>query len=397
MLDARLWVEALLRVHSSLQVRATSENVMEAAKILLDPDSGSVMLYDRKRRHLYIAAAFNLPEEVVRNAAMRLGERVAGRVAASRSPRLILGTVDRYPEFEGVEGRREIRSSICVPLVSDATVLGVLNLNRLNTSPRNSYTQEDLHAAALFAAHATLALKNAWLADTLLKQNRMLKEVDTARAEIVSQLLHDMRVSLGALRSYTDNFLAGVFGELTDEQKEKMKKIQERIEHLANLMDEVRHSGRKELRREHTSIKRVVERAISATEYLFEENNIVVKNLVPEGLEAYIDVSRMEQVLVNVLSNAAKFSGEGATVTIDARKVDGSVEITVSDTGPGIPQDKLEKIFEEYYRLDEHADIPGSGLGLAIARKMIEAHGGKIWAESPATGGSVFHIVVPVR
>ncbi len=397
MLDARLWIDALLRVHSSLQVRLASENIMESAKDLLSPDSGSVMLYDRKKRCLYVAAALNLPKDVVKKATARLGERVAGRVAAFRSPRLLVGSVERYPEFEGVEGRSKIRSSICVPLVSDATVLGVLNLNRHNNSPRMNYTEEDLHAAALFAAHATLALKNAWLADTLLKQNRMLKEVDAARADVVSGLVHDMRGALGAIRSYVDNFIAGVFGDLTPQQKEKIEKMREQIERLAGLLDEVRTSGRRELRRELTSVKRVVQRAMEATEYLFDENNIAVENRVPEGLEAYMDVGKMEQVLVNVLSNAAKYSGGGATVTIDARKEQDFIEIVVSDTGPGIPQDKLEKVFEEFYRLDEHSDIPGSGLGLAIAKKTIEAHGGRIWAESPPDGGSVFHIRIPVR
>ncbi|RKY16606.1 MAG: hypothetical protein DRP63_05105 [Planctomycetota bacterium] len=397
MLDARLWIDALLKVHSSLQVRLAGKNIMESAKELLSPDSGSLMLYDRKKRCLYVAAALNLPDDVVKKATARMGERVAGRVAAFRSPRLLVGSVERYPEFEGVEGRGKIRVSICVPLVSDATVLGVLNLNRHNNSSHTNYTEEDLHAAALFAAHATLALKNAWLADTLLKQNRMLKEVDAARAGVISELVHDMRGALGAIRSYADNLVAGVFGDLTPQQEEKVGKILEQVERLGRLLDEVGTSGRRELRRELTSVNRVVQRAVEATEYLFDKNNIAVENRVPGGLEAYMDVGRMEQVLVNVLSNAAKYSGSGATVTVDARKEQDFVEIVVSDTGPGIPRDKLEKIFEEHYRLDEHADIPGSGLGLAIAKRTIEAHGGRIWAESPPDGGSVFHIRIPVR
>ena len=395
--STREWLEVLLRLHGSLAVSVTSDNLLAAAEALLEPDSGSVMLFDRKRRCLEVTSFLNLPEDVAERSVTRLGERVAGRVAQDRKPRLLVGPVSRYPEFGRAEGRDEIETSLCVPLVSESVVLGVLNLNRLSDSANPPYDDADLHAATLLGAHGTEALKNARLADTLLKQNRMLRQVDAARATVVSELVHEMRSALQAAGGYADNFLSGTFGSLVPGQKTKMERLKEQLDRLGRLLDEIRHTGRRELKREHVTLKKVVDSAVRSTEYVFEEHGISLQTEVPSGLEAYVDVGRMEQVLVNVLSNAAKYSGDGATVVIRAGRVEDRIEISVSDTGAGVPPEKLDRIFEEYYRLNEHASIPGSGLGLAIARKTVEAHGGRIWAEPGGTGGTVFKIEIPVR
>jgi two-component system sensor histidine kinase KdpD len=117
--------------------------------------------------------------------------------------------------------------------------------------------------------------------------------------------------------------------------------------------------------------------------------------LPPEMLMVPVDPVLMEQVLINLLENAAKYTPRGSAIEIAASQTDQGVKVSVLDEGPGIPEGQEEHIFEKFYRLEEDGRIPGSGLGLPICRAIVTAHGGYIWAERRQPKGAVFHIILP--
>jgi signal transduction histidine kinase len=224
-----------------------------------------------------------------------------------------------------------------------------------------------------------------------------LKAADLSRATIISELLHELRTPLSALRSSIDNLLAGVFGALTSEQKLKLEKMVTQIERIDGMISRVHKSAQKELKLKKTLLSRIVSDAFDSVEHLLDENSITTEIDVPQELEIYVDASMIEQAIVNILTNAARYAGYGASVTISAEKEDESVLIRIYNTGEPIPEEEMEKIFEENYRLPKHSNIEGSGLGLPIAKKIVESHGGKIWVEPCGGKGAMFCIRLPLR
>lgn len=394
-LDEQQWEEKLLRIHSSLQPSAVVENVFNAAKALFCPDSGSLMLFDRKRHVLSIVSAHNLPDDVL-SSRLRIGEGVAGKVAEQRKPRLIIGEVNRYPDFSNLTPRENLNTSLCLPLTSASAVLGVMNLNREKESPKPAYDETDLERASRLVLHATLALKNAKLAETLAKSYTLLNRADRSRAVLISRLFHQMKTPLSALRTYIDNFLAGTFGELEKTQKDKLGRMLEQLERLDTLIEDAQKSGRKELHLSRIRLSSLTNNALKTVQHLFDEKNMSVSVDVPDELEALVDPTKMEQALINLLTNAALYAEEGASVSIGIEQDEASIVIRVSNTGSAIPMDELERIFEENYRLDTHSHIKGSGLGLTIVKEIVEMHGGTIHAESSPKKEVTFFVQIPI-
>jgi len=150
-----------------------------------------------------------------------------------------------------------------------------------------------------------------------------------------------------------------------------------------------------------TDLTRVAEGSVKKIRLLAEARHIQILTESPRGsVRLSLDAARIEQVLDNLLSNAIKFSPEGAAVKLrmesDARA--GVVRISVSDTGPGIPPEELPHIFERFYqgRVQGGTMLAGSGLGLALAKKVVEAHAGRIWAESELGKGTTVHVILPL-
>ena len=393
--DEQQWNEKLLQIHSSLQPSAVVRNIFGAAKALFCPDSGSLMLFHRKDRVLSIAFAHNLPDDAL-SLRLRIGEGVAGRVAKQRRPILIVGEVNRYSDFSDVTPRKNLNTSLCLPLTSGSAVLGVMNLNREKESPKPAYEEADLERASRLALHATLALKNAKLAETLTKSQTLLSRVDRSRTSFINRLFHQMKTPLSALRTYIDNFLAGVFGELKEEQKEKLRKMLEQLERLNTIIEQAHRSGKKGLQLSRVKLSSVLNNALSAVQHLFDERGMKVSVDVPDETEALIDSLKMEQALINILTNAALYAEEGASVRVSAGREGESVVIKVSNTDSTIPEDELEKIFEEGYRLDAHSHIRGSGLGLAIVKEIVEMHGGTVRVEPSPAESVTFSIRIPI-
>jgi len=232
------------------------------------------------------------------------------------------------------------------------------------------------------------------VSDRLSKAKRTL-------AHVLSVTSHDLRAPLATVQSSIDAVIGGFAGEINDTQKELLKGGKKRISDLISMIDNIVDISYVEIRGadfERLDPADVIATSIGDVLGIAENKEIGIENNVPKKSTTVLGIpKRLRQVFTNLLSNGIKFTPGGGKVTINAKDTDDKVQIEVIDSGVGIAPEELPKIFADFYRC-MRVDGEGAGLGLAIAKRIIEAHGGNIWAESPdpASGkGSKFTVALP--
>jgi signal transduction histidine kinase len=233
--------------------------------------------------------------------------------------------------------------------------------------------------------------------------NRMsgeLESLERLRRDLVANVSHELRTPISALRAHLENLLDGV--ERAD--PETLQVMLAQTERLGRLVDQLLELSRLEsgdvpMLRERVSLGPLVERVLSEIEVVRARRDVELTEDLPDDLpQIYADPERVYQVLFNLLDNAVRFTPSGGRVTLTASSRNGAIDVVVADTGPGIPPEHLPRLFERFYRVDRARSRGegGTGIGLAIARSVVEAHGGRIWAESEPGKGSTFTFELPV-
>ena len=225
-----------------------------------------------------------------------------------------------------------------------------------------------------------------------------LEELDRLRSHFVSNVSHELRTPLTAARAGLGLLEASVIDRLRGEEAELLDNARRNIERLNVLIDDLLahnqlESGTLSLVPETLDLRAVVMAAVSAVRSLIQEKQQILELELPQPLPLSGDPGRLEQMVVNLLSNAHRHTPPGSHIVIVGRGVDDEVRLTVSDDGPGIPAAELEGIFQRFHHLTS-ADS-SSGLGLAIARAIVELHGGRVWAESGIVAGVAFCVALP--
>jgi signal transduction histidine kinase len=233
--------------------------------------------------------------------------------------------------------------------------------------------------------------------------NRMsaeLEQLERLRRDLVANVSHELKTPISALRAHLENLLDGV--EHPDPQTLEVMLMQS--DRLGRLVDQLLdlsriESGDLSLRREPLRLGPLVTQVLSEIEMARADRNVQLRDELGADLPPVLaDRERVHQVLFNLLDNALRFTPPGGEVRVSAERRNGEVDVHVSDTGPGIAAEHLPRVFERFYRVDpaRSRDDGGTGIGLAIARSVVEAHGGRIWAESEPGRGSVFTFELPV-
>jgi len=233
---------------------------------------------------------------------------------------------------------------------------------------------------------------------------QQLETANRHKSEFLANTSHELRTPLNAILGYAELIEDNIYGEVPPKIREVLQRIQSNGRHLLGLINAVLdiakiEAGQLQLSVASYSMKEVVANVVRATEGLAHEKKLALRAIVPETLPVGEgDEGRITQVLLNLVGNAMKFTETGK-VEVRASAEHGWLQVTVSDTGPGIPAEEHSRIFEEFHQLDTSSTRTkgGTGLGLAISKKIIDMHGGTIWVESELGHGSTFHFTLPVR
>lgn len=229
-----------------------------------------------------------------------------------------------------------------------------------------------------------------------------LKEVDKMKSDFFSSMSHELRTPLTSIKEGTGLLLEGVGGPVTDRQKRLLAILTEESNRLIGLVNSLldlskMEAGMMTYNFERASLAPLINKAMIEIGPLVEAKRIKLEAKIDELPVMKVDAERVLQAVRNLIGNAVKFTPEGGRVTVSAHRQDGRVEVSVADTGPGIPGEHLATIFEKFQQANPTASYRtrGTGLGLAIVKHIITSHGGKVWAESQVGQGSTFIFVLP--
>ena len=236
------------------------------------------------------------------------------------------------------------------------------------------------------------------LGETVHSMGKKLQQLDDIKSEFLAHVSHELRTPMASIQEGTHLLLDEIPGPLTQDQRTTLRIMSDSSRRLMSLISTIldlskMEAGMLEYRFAPTDLRRVADVSVSKIRLLADAKHVQL--LVEAPRERYwvrADAARIEQVLDNLLSNALKFSPQGAVVKLNmtASLEDGLLFVSVSDTGPGIPAEETPHIFDRFYqgRTKSRHVSPGSGLGLALAKRVVEAHGGRIWVESEVEKGT---------
>jgi signal transduction histidine kinase len=258
------------------------------------------------------------------------------------------------------------------------------------------------------ASQASLHLEALRLNEELQKRAAELQELDRLKSSFLANMSHELRTPLNSIIGFSDVILEGIDGPLTEYMENDLKLIQKNGQHLLHLINDVLdmakiESGRMNLHPEQFKVHNVLDEVVSITSTFASEKNLslFIEPDSDENIEIHADITRLRQVIINLTNNSIKFTEKGK-ISLRVDKLDSDkVLIRIKDTGIGIPPEHLESVFQEFSQVDTSTTrkVGGTGLGLPISRKLVEMHGGRMWAESTGIDGegASFFVELPIE
>ena len=393
-------------VSSSLELAHVLHEIAEQAAKLCDADAGFIQEYVQESKTLNISASWNAAEDFVRTvqaAQITLGKGAAGRSAVTGKPTQIpdILTEADYP-FRDVLAREGYRAVLSVPMLRDERIIGTVVVVRKTPG---SFDERHVNLLMTFASQTTIAIEHARLYRDVTEKGRLLEEANRHKSAFLANMSHELRTPMNAIIGFSEVLLDPAMQVNDEERAQFLSDILSSGKHLLNLINEVLdlskiEAGRMELHVVPAALSEVFETVHSTLRPLATKKGIEFQVEPADSIAPFpMDASRIKQVLVNLVGNAIKFTPDRGRVWVRATAENGTVEIEVGDTGPGIAPEDHERIFREFQQAQtaRGAGKPeGTGLGLTLARRFVELHGGRLWVESQVGQGSRFRFTLPI-
>ncbi len=294
-------------------------------------------------------------------------------------------------------------SEMAVPMIVGDQLVGVFDVL---ASVTNRFSDDDSRTYNTLASQVAVALRNAELYAEQMATVVRLRELDHLKSSFLANMSHELRTPLNSILGFSQVILEELDGPLTPDMANDLSLIEKNGKHLLNLINEILdmakiEAGRLSLNPEPVNLRSLIEDVLESTASLARDKSLYLRIDNPEqaDITLMLDYTRMRQVFINLFGNASKFTETGG-VTVDFEKKANKISIRFKDTGIGIPPNKLDMIFEQFSQVDTSTTrkASGTGLGLPISRRLVELHGGRLWAESTgiAGDGSVFIVELPI-
>jgi PAS domain S-box-containing protein len=393
-------------VSSTLDLDTVLKTIVQHAVKLTSLDAGGIYEYDEALEEFRLRAAEGMGTEVaetLRNQPIRKGEGAVGTSAVTREPVQVTDV-----QAEGYDTRlREIllrsgrRAVVAVPLLHENRIVGALAVQKAAPGP---FAPEVVELLKTFATQSAMAIQNARLFREIAEKGKQLEVASKHKSQFLASMSHELRTPLNAILGFNEMILDGIYGDLSADVRPPLENMQTSGKHLLRLINNVLdlakiEAGRMELALSDYSVHDTVESVRSTLTPLAAEKGLELRASLPEDLPlAYGDGGRITQCLMNLAGNSLKFTKQGK-VEIAVAQDNGLLRYSVSDTGIGIPPEKIGSLFTEFKQTDATiaSEYGGTGLGLSITKKFIEMHGGRIWVESEVGKGSAFIFEIPLR
>ena len=340
----------------------------------------------------------------------------APRILDTQQPELVREVTQELLDTAAFDRRQQgilttlgFCSYMVVPLKAREQLLGAITF--ISADPECRYTPKDLLFAEDLAGRIAMGMDNARLyheaesaREEAVAAVARASLADRAKTDFLATMSHELRTPLNAIAGYAELLELGMRGPVTDQQREAISRIRKSEQHLLGIVNDIlmfakTETGRIPLHLEDTPVGHAIDAVVFLVQPMLDAKEIKFSHEESEiDLSIIADRDRLNQILVNLLSNAAKFSPRGGAVTVRSESQEHLVAIHVSDQGRGIQEDKLEAIFEPFVQLSSGLTrtAEGSGLGLAISRELARLMGGDVTVESKVGHGSTFTLTLPM-
>ncbi|MCQ3937410.1 MAG: hypothetical protein DPW18_10225 [Chloroflexi bacterium] len=394
-------VELSVTLNSTLDLDALLQLITSTATEYLGCEAASILLYDERHPRLYFAAATGSDPNQLAEIPVPIDNSIAGTIFRTNQP-LILNDVEDDPRHYQIVSEHvkiKIHSLLGVPMPIKDRVVGVLEaINKRN----GDFDESDSIAFSVLASHAAIAINNARLLRATQQALNKVRETNQIKTNFLSLASHELRTPLGIIIGYA-TFLQeeskGILSEHANQVLGAATEMRALLDQMNNLT--LLQTDEMELRPAKISVQDVLNFALDEVKYLASRRDLkLVLAFQEDPIFVNVDPEKTILAFVNLLNNAVRFSNDGGEITIGAVPQGEQVLAWVQDKGKGIPVDKLHKIFEEFYQIEppNTRSYGGLGIGLSIAKGLIEAQGGKIWAESEGLGkGATLKVLLPLH
>jgi signal transduction histidine kinase len=393
-------VEISLTLNSTLEPDRLPQLIIKMATNLLNSEGASILLLDENTHDLYFAAATGGDPDELRNIPVPMEGSIAGTIYRNNEP-LIINEVAKDPRhFQQVDAKTELqtRSLIGVPMTIRNEVIGVLEaLNKR----AGEFTEDDTRTLEIIASTAAVAINNARLLDALKRAYEELGRLDRMKTDFISIASHELRTPLGIILGYAALLQEEAGGESSEHAETVLNqalRMRSLIEDMTNI--NTMKVGSKELDLHDLPLQDPARLAREEVlDLILAKGQVLTSNMPPDPLIAQIDAPKITMALINLLNNAMRFTPAKGQIQLNVEKHGSEGWLSVVDTGMGIPEDQVNKIFDQFYQVENHMTRhhQGMGLGLSIVQAIAEAHEGRVWAESPGPDkGATFTIALPL-
>lgn len=392
-------VELSMTLNSTLDLDELLQTITATATELLDCEASSILLYDEKNPRLYFAASTGTDPGKLAEIPVPMEGSIAGTIFRTNQP-MILNNVEQDPRhYSNVSDhvKFKVNTLLGVPMpIKDRTV-GVLEaINKRD----GIFNERDVTILSVTAAHAAIAINNARLLKTTQQALDKVKETNSIKSHFLALASHELRTPLGIIIGYATFLQEEAKGELSDHAQQVLNAA----EQMRSLLDQMNNltllqTDEMQIRPSKISIQDILNFACDEIKYFAARKNLaLVFAFQDDPIYVTVDPEKTTLAFVNLLNNAIRFSPNDSQIVIGAIEQGKQIMAWVQDNGKGIPQDKLNKIFEEFYQLEppNTRSYGGLGIGLTIAKGLIEVQDGKIWAESEGLGiGATLKVLLP--
>jgi signal transduction histidine kinase len=295
-----------------------------------------------------------------------------------------------------------MKACIVAPMIWEGKGIGAILVSRDYVGP---FSDKNMALLKTFADQAVIAIQNARLFREIQDKSGQLEIANKHKSEFLANMSHELRTPLNAIIGFSEVLQEKLFGDVNEKQLDYLNDIHTSGKHLLGLINDILdlskvEAGRMELDLASFDVVPALANAMTLVRERAQRHNIDLHMDVDPGLGvATADERKLKQIVVNLLTNAVKFTPDGGSVFVTARRETDTLVISVRDTGIGIAPDDHEAVFEEFRQVGRHYTNKqeGTGLGLTLTRRFVELHGGRIWVESEPGRGSTFTFTIPVR